>query len=438
MRRAVNALLAAALCAASACVPGARAAEAAAEKPARSATALRPTPHIRRVVFQRFDEVQRAADAGEHQKALGMLEAIARDFDDGRALNSYERANLFYFEGFIRDALGQSDAAARAYLQVLKQPGLPAIMESNTRYSLAQLQVSLGQWAQASAMLRAWFAISEDPLPEAHALLARALHGQERHRDALAELDAAVAEAKRRNLAPQEGWYLLMRASAYAAGDLARTASALEALAGTWPRKEYFLQLAAVCAERGQTARRVAAMEAPWLAGWLVDEQDLLGLAALYLEAGLPARAATLLDREIPAGRVSTTPEHLALLATAWERAQEPALAMPKLEAAARLGNDGALWLRLAALQLLNDEPAGAAGSARAALASAERRPEGARLMLGRALYAMGRLQEAREAFVLAGKEPGESAAAAKWLRFLDGEIAREQMLRPGATGPAS
>lgn len=419
-----------AACAVFTATPHVRAAapDPAAEKRDR-ATASRRTPQIRRAVFERFDAVQRTADAGEYEKALAMLDAVAKDFDGGRKLNSYERANLFYFRGFIEDARGNRDVAARAYLQVLKQPGLPVIMEANTRYSLAQLQVALGQWAQASAMMATWFRITEDPLPEAHALLARALYGQERHRDALRELDAALVEAQRRNLAPQESWYLLMRASAYAAGDLPRTARALESLAGQWPRKEYFLQLAAVYAEQGQPARRVAAMEAPWLAGWLVDEQDLLALAALYLETGLPARAAALLDREISAGRVGGTPANLALLATAWESAREPALAAPKLEAAARLGNDGALWMRLAALQLANAEPAGAAASARAALALGDRRPDGARLMLGRALYAMGRLQEAREAFVLAGKEPGDGAAAAKWLRFLEGEIARKEML---------
>jgi tetratricopeptide (TPR) repeat protein len=429
MRGSLHALSAAAALVLLPAAPLATAAEPALEKPARTLTAPRRTPQIRRAVFQRFDAVQQAADAGEHDRALGMLDALAKDFDAGRSLNSYERANLFYFRGFIEDARGQTDAAARAYLQVLKQPGLPAIMEANTRYSLAQLQVSLGQWAQASAMLRAWFAISEDPLPEAHALLARSLHGQERHRDALTELDAAIAEAKRRNLAPQEGWYLLMRASAYAAGDLARTASALETLAGTWPRKEYFLQLAAVYGELGQAGKRVAAMEAPWLAGWLMEEQDLLGLAALYLENGLPARAAALLERELAAGRVSTTPDHLALLATAWENAREPALAIPKLDAAARLGGDGSLWLRLAALQLANGAPAGAVTSARAALMPGVKNPQGARVMLGRALYAAGRLQEAREAFALAGKEPADSAVAAKWLRFLEGEIAREEML---------
>ena len=409
-----------------------------AQKPARALVAPRRTPQIRRAVFQRFDEVQRTADAGEHEKALGMLQALAKDFDGGRGLNAYERANLYYFQGFIEDARGNTDAAARAYLQVLKQTGLPAVMEANTRYSLAQLQLRLAQWAQAAAMLRAWFAITEDPLPEAHVLLARALHGQEKHREALAELDAALVEAKRRHLAPQESWYLLMRASAYGAGDLSRTATALETLAAQWPRKEYFLQLAAVYAERGEPARRVAAMEAPWLAGWLTDEQDLLALAAVYLDNGLPARAASLIDTELNAGRITTTSEHLALLATAWERAQEPARAMPRLEEAARMDNDGALWMRLAGLQLAQGVPEGAAASARAALALGDRTPADARLMLGRALYAAGRLQEARDTFVLAGKEPGARAAAAQWLRFLEGEIERQDLLRPARQAPAS
>jgi hypothetical protein len=64
--------------------------------------------------------------------------------------------------------------------------------------------------------------------------------------------------------------------------------------------------------------------------------------------------------------------------------------------------------------------------------------PEGARVMLGRVLYAAGRLQEAREAFALAGEEPADSAVAAKWLRFLEGEIAREEMLHPEGKQPAS
>ena len=397
--------------------------------PARTAAITRRTPRMRPAVFERFAAVQRAAEGGDHAQALGMLESLSADFDGGRTLNSYERANLYYFRGFIRDARGEREAAVLAYRQVLTQQGLPLTMEVNTRYALAQLHLALGQWTQAADILVTWFAISDDPSPEAHVLLARARHEQGRNRDALKELDAAIAEARQRHLAPQEDWYLLMRTAAYADGDLKRTAVTLETLARDFPRKEYLLQLAAIEAELNQPARRVAAMEAAWLAGWLVDAQELLGMADLYLAVGLPVRAAALLEQELAAGRIAETPTNLALIATAWQQAREPALAIPRLEAAARLGKDAQLWMRLAGLQLDHEQPASAAESARAALALDGAAADGARVLLGRALYEMGRLREAREAFLLAQQEPASQATAAQWLRFLDTEIARRELL---------
>ena len=85
--------------------------------------------------------------------------------------------------------------------------------------------------------------------------------------------------------------------------------------------------------------------------------------------------------------------------------------------------------MRLAGLQLDHEQPASAAESARAALALDGAAADGARVLLGRALYEMGRLREAREAFLLAQQKPASQAAAAQWLRFLDTEIARRELL---------
>ena len=91
--------------------------------PARTAAITQRTPRMRPALFQRFAAVQRAAEGGDHAQALAMLEALAGDFDGGRRLNSYERANLYYFQGFIRDARGEREAAVLAYGQVLVQQG---------------------------------------------------------------------------------------------------------------------------------------------------------------------------------------------------------------------------------------------------------------------------------------------------------------------------
>jgi hypothetical protein len=45
----------------------------------------------------------------------------------------------------------------------------------------------------------------------------------------------------------------------------------------------------------------------------------------------------------------------------------------------------------------------------------------------------MGRLREAREAFLVAQQEPASQAAVAQWLSFLDTEIARPRSGNPKA-----
>lgn len=387
------------------------------------------SPRIRSALIARLDAVQQAADAGRLDEALGLLDAIRRDHDGGRALNAYERANLYYFYGFIQDARGDREAAARAYAEVLAQRGLPTAMAQSTRFSLAQVQAALGQWEKAAGLLEAWLRAADTPTPEAHALLARALHELGRESRALAEIDKALRLAREENVAPQEGWYLVMRAAAYANGDLPRTARTLEELAARWPRKDYFLQLSAIYAETGDVPRRVAAMEAAWLAGWLQTEPELLGLAYLYLDAGLPLRAAAMLEQEIAAGRVAATAANLELAGTAWRQAREPARAIVKWQAAAALAKDAGLWLRLAGLQLDDDRPADAAEAVRAALAlGGGERPDSARLLLGTALYRLGRLEEARDEFRTARRDPRSRQEAAQWLRYLDAEMARREM----------
>lgn len=384
---------------------------------------------MRPAVFERLAAAQRAAEIGRHDEAIALLQALERDFGGGRTLNAYERANLHYFRGFIHEARGEGPEAIAAYGRVLAERGLPPTMTSNTRYALARLHLEAEHWAQAAALLEAWFRDAEKPPPDAHAKLARAWYGLGKHARALSEIDTALAVARRRQLPPQEGWFLLMRAAAFDSGDIARTRRALETLAGEWPRKEYFLQLGAVYGQAGEPARRVAAIEAAWLAGWLTSEQELLSLAYLYLESGLPRRAATLIEGGFAATRIARNPANLGVLAAAWQQAGEPQRSLLPLREATGPDADAAQWLRLAGLELQLGEPAAAARSARAALtAGGGERPDAARILLGTALFEAGRMDEAREAFLAAARDPRSRDEATRWVRYLETETARRAM----------
>ena len=417
----------AALALACALLPGMDPAPAcAAETRAQPAFPVQRGPRVRAEVLERLQAAQDAADANDYARALELLDALQRE--RGATLNSYERANLFYFYGFIHDARGQPREAVAAYEQVLAQRDLPETMQQGTRYSLAKLYLAIEQWAQAAAMLEAWFRATDQPPPEAHVLRAQAWYHLEKYAAAIGEAEAALAEARRRRQPPQEAWYVLLRALAYESGDLRRTAATLETLARNWPRKEYLLQLSGIHGELGDTPRRVAAMETAYFAGWLASESELLGMAYLYLESGLPARAARLLEQALADGLVQQNAQMLDLVGIAWQQAREGERAMPWLERAAREANDAAMWARLAGIELDANRYAEAVAAAQKGLA--DRAGGGqARIVLGTALYRLGRLQEAREAFTAVPSNDAAARSARDWLRFLDTEIARAEEL---------
>ena len=57
------------------------------------------------------------------------------------------------------------------------------------------------------------------------------------------------------------------------------------------------------------------------------------------------------------------------------------------------------------------------------------RRPDNTRVVLGMALYNMGKLDAAKNAFMEARSDERSAKIAAQWLKFLDTEIEREAQL---------
>ena len=407
-------------------LPGAGRAQAEDARPQE----LQRTPTLRNEVYARLATAQQAAEARDFATAERLLAALQREFSGTRALNSYELANVHNFYAFIYHSQQKYPEAIRSYEKVLAQPGLPGAMETGTRYSLAQLYLATEDWTRAAAMLESWFAVAEEPAPEAWMLLAQANFQVKRYQRALESFDKGMAEARRRALAPKENWYLLARMICYEKGDLQRTASVLEVLARQWPKKDYFVQLSAVYGELGDEKRQLAAMEAAYLAGWIGAEGELLNMAYLYLGADMPWKAARVLEKGIEAGHIEAGAKNLELLGIALRQARENRQAIVYLERAAALANDAQMWARLASVQLDEDASERAVEAARKALAlGGGRRPDSTQLVLGTALYNLGRYDEARAAFTEAGRDPRSEQVATQWLHFLQTEIARAAQL---------
>jgi tetratricopeptide (TPR) repeat protein len=132
----------------------------------------------------------------------------------------------------------------------------------------------------------------------------------------------------------------------------------------------------------------------------------------------------------VEAGQIEASAKNLELIGIALRQARENRRAIAWLERAAALAGDAEMWARLASLQLDEDASEQAVAAARKALAmGGGRRPDNTQVVLGMALYNLGRYDEARAAFTEAGRDPRSEQVATQWLHFLQTEIARAAQL---------
>jgi hypothetical protein len=216
----------------------------------------------------------------------------------------------------------------------------------------------------------------------------------------------------------------------YELGHHAQVVEVLETLVTLYPRKEYWLQLAAMYGQTGAEMSQLGAYEAAREQGFLESEAEILRYAQLLLQADAPYRAGTALEEAMAAGRVPRSADNLRLLSQAWTLAKEDARAIEALTAAAERTDDGELDARLAIAHFNVKGWEAAAKAARAALRKGVERAGEVEITLGMALYELDRWDEARSAFREAQGAPESRAAAAQWVAYLDKEQARLAELR--------
>lgn len=390
----------------------------------------RRTPAMRNEVYEKLAVAQQAAEANNFAEAQKALQDLEREYSGKKELNSYEKANVFNFYAFIYYSQENYQGAIKAYENVLAQPDLPEAMEIGTRYSLAQLFFVIEDYKQASAMLKSWFKVAPNPAPDAYILLAQANYQLKEYDEALRNVEKGMAEARSRGQEPKEQWYLLMRVLYYEKGDYKKTTEILEILARQWPKKDYFLQLSGMYGEMKEDKRQLGAMETAYHSGWLENERELVNMAYLYLGSDTPARAARVLEKGFKDKKVEANAKNLELLGIAHRQARDSKKAIPYLERAAALSNDAENWARLASLQLDEDANQKAVEAARKSLSlGGGRRPDNTRIVLGMALYNLGKLKEAKTAFAEAARDGRSKNVAQQWMKFIDSEMEREAQL---------
>ncbi len=388
--------------------------------------ASRKTLAMREKVYAKLSRAQQAVDAEDWAKAFEELGEVERMRD----LEPHERVQLYTAYGYAHFARQEYAESIEAYEKVLLEQDLPPALESGTRYTLAQLWFHRENYAKAIEHLEQWLASAENPGPEPYILLSQASYQSGRLQDAVDHALRAVAVAQERGQPVQENWYALLRAYYHEQGDYPRLLEILELLVTRFPNKEYWLHLAAAYGETGDDRRRLAAYEAAFAQGYLSSGPERLMLAQLLMQAEVPYRAALILDEGLASGLIESATQNWRLLSQAWILAHEHRRAIAALTRAAALSDDGELDARIAQSHANLGDWENTIAAARTALGKGVDNAHELQIMIGMALFELGRLDEAIASFAEARRSPDGRRAASQWIDYIEREISRQAELR--------
>ena len=171
-------------------------------------------------------------------------------------------------------------------------------------------------------------------------------------------------------------------------------------------------------------------MEVAYEQDLLDKSTDLVTMAYLYLQAEVPYPAARVIEKGFKDEIVEEKSKNYELVGSAWRQARETEKAIPMMEKAASLSEDGELFARLGNVYLDGDQNQKAADAITKGLAKGGiKRPDQARLVLGMAYFNLGDYAEARKAFRAAAKDERSEKYAKQWIQYIQSEVDRQESL---------
>ena len=189
--------------------------------------------------------------------------------------------------------------------------------------------------------------------------------------------------------------------------------------------KVYWLELSVAYEKVGDFEKSLATMRLAQQTGLLTEDGDFRRLSDLLVHQGLPFQGAEVLDQALTAQTVSADEAAYTKLGTAWFIAGETDKAVQPLENAARVATGGDGYVRLANVHITRQDWPAAVGALHAGMGKGSLTDEAhADLLMGVALYAEGKFDEAREWLTMAANSERHRAMAQSYLDAIDARTA--------------
>ncbi|CAI8160629.1 MAG: Uncharacterised protein [Pseudidiomarina mangrovi] len=379
------------------------------------------TPALREQVYSQLARAQQLADGGDVKGGLAVLANVEGKLS---SMNSYERAMLWNFYGFMYYGQDDINTAITYFSKVVQEDPIPDALLQGTLFSLAQLALGQERYQDSLNYLEQWQqAVGGEPQVKALVLRAQVLYQLKRYDDALAPIVAAIEASEQAGQRPEENWYVLARAIYFELDQIDQVAAVLVQMIKHYNKAEYWVQLAGVYAQLGQDKKQLAVLEAAHVQGYLTKGQDILNLAQAYFVNDIPYKAGVTLEQALAEKKVDANLRNLKLLAQSWVAARETDKAVAALAQAASLSDDGELDAQRAQVLLNAERNSEAMQAAQQALDKGGlKQPGNMHLVIGMAALNQGDFNVALQAFAAAKQFDDVRRTASQWERYASSE----------------
>jgi tetratricopeptide (TPR) repeat protein len=279
------------------------------------------------------------------------------------------------------------------------------------------------KWSEGAAALEDWLAKTQDANSAAYYLLAVAYYQLEDYERALSPAQKAVEMTEN----PQESWLQLILALRLQRNQYAEAVPLLERLITLKPdSKSYWLQLSSVYGQLEDYAQAAAVIQVAHSGGLVNGEEEVRRLVDLLLMNGIPYRGARILEAAIAGNIVKADSRAFEKLADCWIAAGEFGKAVAPLERAAKLADDGDLFVRLGEVHIQREEWPSAAEALERGIDKGSLSDTGnAELLMGIALLNQQKMDQARDWFERAARSPNRRSTARSYLQVIDAQTGR-------------
>ena len=385
-------------------------------------------------VYEKLIEIQELVEAKNYANAQRLIDDVSRVTGKKSKLSDYERAQIYNLEGYSYYLQERYADAIRSYEKALAQPELPEALVLSTLKTMAQLQFTQEDYKGALVTINRLMQAVAEPSADIYMLKGQALFQMERYNDALHPIKTAIDLYRDQGRAPKENWLLLLRVIYFERNDYANMLNVVKELIVYDPKDTYILTLAGIYSEQGDTKKQLVLTEVLYEKGMLNNAANVTNLANLYLMHGLPYKAAVLLQTEMDKKVVVSNERNLRLLSQSWYQAREDQKAIPPLKVAAGMSQDGELYIRLAQSHNNLEQWSEAVAAIEKGLKlGGLKRDDQANIMLGMALFNLKRLTQARRAFERANRDNRSKRTAGQWIKYVDSEIRRAELMAQDA-----